>query len=154
MQANLRRAKDEKQRARIRAEFNRQTQNFDDSAIFEASRMIDAMRDTKAGGGSLMMPPEREDLVSGGVALLRKAIFKPKTQKAKQLSQQLKDLSQEKGCTLYSTLLTGFYILLHKYTSQKEIIIGTPIANRHFSQLEDLIGFFVNSLPIAQVIQG
>ena len=91
MQSNLRRAKDEKERQRIIAEFNRQTQNFDDSAIFEASRMIDAMRDMKAGGGSLMMPPEREALAVGGVAPLLKAVFKPKTKKAKQLSQQLKD---------------------------------------------------------------
>ena len=91
MQSNLRRAKDEKERQRIIAELNRQTQNFDDSAIFEASRMIDAMRDMKAGGGSLMMPPEREALAVGGVAPLLKAVFKPKTKKAKQLSQQLKD---------------------------------------------------------------
>ena len=81
MQSNLRRAKDEKERQRIIAEFNRQTQNFDDSAIFEASRMIDAMRDMKAGGGSLMMPPEREALAVGGVAPLLKAVFKPKTKK-------------------------------------------------------------------------
>ena len=72
----------------------------------------------------------------------------------KALSKQLKDLSKEKGCTLYSTLLTGFYILLHKYTGQEDIVIGTPIANRHFSQLENLIGFFVNSLPLPQTIKG
>ena len=90
MQISLREAKDEKERQRIIEQFNRQTQNFDDSAIFEANRMMDAMRDMKAGGGSLMMPPEREALVAGGAALLR-AVFKPKTKKAKQLSQKLKD---------------------------------------------------------------
>ena len=90
MQISLREAKDEKERQRIIEQFNRQTQNFDDSAIFEANRMMDAMRDMKAGGGSLMMPPEREALAGGGAALLR-AVFKPKTKKAKQLSQKLKD---------------------------------------------------------------
>ena len=90
MQISLRKAKDEKERQRIIEQFNRQTQNFDDSAIFEANRMMDAMRDMKAGGGSLMMPPEREALAGGGAALLR-AVFKPKTKKAKQLSQKLKD---------------------------------------------------------------
>jgi hypothetical protein len=90
MQISLRKAKDEKERQRIIQQFNRQTQNFDDSAIFEANRMMDAMRDMKAGGGSLMIPPEREALVGGGAALLR-AVFKPRTKQAKQLSQQLKD---------------------------------------------------------------
>jgi len=90
MQISLRKAKDEKERQRIIEQFNRRTQNFDDSAIFEANRMMDAMRDMKAGGGSLMMPPEREALAGGGAALL-KAVFKPKTKKAKQLSQKLKD---------------------------------------------------------------
>lgn len=64
------------------------------------------------------------------------------------LSAQLNQLAQDQGCTLYTILLSGFYILLHKYTSQQDLVIGTPIANRHYAQIEDLIGFFVNSLPI------
>uniref|UniRef100_UPI003F882F47 condensation domain-containing protein n=1 Tax=Cysteiniphilum litorale TaxID=2056700 RepID=UPI003F882F47 len=72
----------------------------------------------------------------------------------KQLSDSLIQFTKEKGYTLYSTLLTAFYILLNKYTSQEDIVIGTPIANRHYAQIEDLIGFFVNSLALPQHVHS
>jgi amino acid adenylation domain-containing protein len=46
------------------------------------------------------------------------------------------------------TLLAAFQILLSRYTGQTDIVVGSPIANRNQSQLEDLIGFFVNSLVL------
>ncbi|MFT5162608.1 MAG: amino acid adenylation domain-containing protein, partial [Alteromonadaceae bacterium] len=64
----------------------------------------------------------------------------------KQTSKALKQLSQAKGCTLYTILLGGFLLMLHKYTGQKNVLVGSPIANRHYPQLEKIIGFFVNSL--------
>ncbi|WP_420574203.1 amino acid adenylation domain-containing protein [Kordia sp.] len=66
------------------------------------------------------------------------------------LSNKLRDLSKAQGCTMYTTLLSGFYILLHKYTGQDDIILGTPIANRHYAEIQDLIGFFVNSLALRE----
>ncbi|WP_420574204.1 amino acid adenylation domain-containing protein [Kordia sp.] len=66
------------------------------------------------------------------------------------LSNKLRDLSKVQGCTMYTTLLSGFYILLHKYTGQDDIILGTPIANRHYAEIQDLIGFFVNSLALRE----
>lgn len=66
---------------------------------------------------------------------------------------KLKALAEEQGCTLYTVLLSGFYILLHQYTGQDNIAVGTPMANRHSVQLENLVGFFVNSLPIVQNLQ-
>ena len=38
--------------------------------------------------------------------------------------------------------------MLRSYTNQDDIVIGTPVANRHYNQIQNLIGFFVNSLPI------
>jgi amino acid adenylation domain-containing protein len=54
-----------------------------------------------------------------------------------------------KGCgrsTLYMTLLTAFAVLMHRYSSQDDIVLGSPIANRQDERLEGLIGFFANML--------
>jgi len=69
-----------------------------------------------------------------------------------ELSAQLKQLSQAKGTTLYVVMLTVFNILLSKYTGQQDIILGTPVANRHYPQIENVIGFFVNSLVLRSQI--
>ena len=63
-------------------------------------------------------------------------------------SDALELLSQREDCTLFMTLLAGFTVLLHRYTGQDDLIVGTNIANRNRSELEQLIGFFVNMLPL------
>ncbi|MBV9310287.1 MAG: non-ribosomal peptide synthetase, partial [Solirubrobacterales bacterium] len=65
---------------------------------------------------------------------------------SKSLTAGLDALSQREGCTLFMTLLAGFETLLHRYTGQDDIVIGSPIANRNRRELEPLIGFFVNIL--------
>jgi amino acid adenylation domain-containing protein len=62
------------------------------------------------------------------------------------LTQALETLSQQSGVSLFMTLLAAFQTLLYRYTGQEDIAIGSPIANRHRSEVEGLIGFFVNSL--------
>ncbi|MCI5130030.1 MAG: hypothetical protein D3904_00570 [Candidatus Electrothrix sp. EH2] len=64
------------------------------------------------------------------------------------LSQNLRKLSHQTGMSLFMTLLTGFYILLSRYSGQEDICVGSPIANRTHSQTEYLIGFFVNTLVL------
>ncbi|KST68574.1 amino acid adenylation domain-containing protein [Mastigocoleus testarum] len=64
----------------------------------------------------------------------------------RKLTQQLKTLSQSSGTTLFMTLFAGFAILLSRYSNQKDIAIGSPIANRNHREVESLIGFFVNTL--------
>ena len=64
------------------------------------------------------------------------------------LTQKLRRLSQEQGTTLYMTLLAAFNILLARYTGQSDVVVGSPIANRHHQELEPLIGFFVNTLAL------
>ncbi|MDC0535845.1 amino acid adenylation domain-containing protein, partial [Francisellaceae bacterium] len=68
------------------------------------------------------------------------------------LSRQLRSLAKQQGVSLYSVLISAFYVLLHKYSGQDDIIIGSPIANRHYSQVQDLVGFFVNTLVMRQSI--
>ncbi|HEY9606414.1 MAG TPA: condensation domain-containing protein, partial [Allocoleopsis sp.] len=71
-----------------------------------------------------------------------------------QLLDALEELSQQAGVTLFMTLLAAFQTLLHRYTGQTDIAIGSPIANRHRSELEGLIGFLVNSLVLRTNLAG
>ncbi|MCP2731317.1 amino acid adenylation domain-containing protein, partial [Symplocastrum sp. BBK-W-15] len=64
------------------------------------------------------------------------------------LSQSLKALSQEEGVTLFMTLLASFSILLHRYSNQEDIVIGTPVAGRNRVETEQLIGVLINTLLI------
>lgn len=60
----------------------------------------------------------------------------------------LHDLSQRASTTLFMTLLAVFQTLLFRYTSQGDIVVGTPIANRSQPGVENLIGFFLNTLVL------
>jgi len=64
------------------------------------------------------------------------------------ITAQLKQLTQEHGATLFMSLLAAFNLLLSRYSRQEDIVVGTPIANRIHSQIEGLIGFFVNTLAL------
>jgi len=70
------------------------------------------------------------------------------------LTHALKRLSQQEGVTLFMTLLAAFQLLLFRYTGQRDILVGTPIAGRTHPDLEGLIGFFVNTLVIRTAFQG
>jgi non-ribosomal peptide synthetase component F len=70
------------------------------------------------------------------------------------LSQALLALSHQEGVTLFMTLLAAFQVLLYRYTGQTDIAVGSPIANRNRRELEDLIGFFANSLVLRTDLSG
>ncbi len=70
------------------------------------------------------------------------------------LSQALLALSQQEGVTLFMILLAAFQALLYRYTGQTDIAVGSPIANRNRRELEDLIGFFANSLVLRTDLSG
>ncbi|MBE9209301.1 amino acid adenylation domain-containing protein [Nostoc sp. LEGE 06077] len=70
------------------------------------------------------------------------------------LSQALKKLSREAGVTLFMTVLAGFQTLLHCYTNQDDIVVGTDVANRNQAEVETLIGFFVNQLVLRTDMTG
>ncbi|OCQ90550.1 hypothetical protein BCD64_28200 [Nostoc sp. MBR 210] len=65
-----------------------------------------------------------------------------------ELTQQLKNLSQKSGSTLFMTLLAGFAIFLHSYSSQNDILVGSAVANRNHSKIESIIGCFSNIMPL------
>jgi amino acid adenylation domain-containing protein len=70
------------------------------------------------------------------------------------VAARLKAVSQQEGATLFMTLLAAFNVLLHRYTGQADMVVGTPIANRNLTQIEGLIGFFVNTLVLRLNLSG
>ena len=70
------------------------------------------------------------------------------------VTRDLKALSQRSGATLFMTLHAVFATLLHRYSAQQDIIIGSPIANRNRAEIEPLMGFFVNTLALRTDLSG
>jgi non-ribosomal peptide synthetase component F len=73
---------------------------------------------------------------------------------SRELSQELKALGQRENATLFMTMLAAFEALLHRYTGQVDMVVGTGIANRNRSEIEDLIGFFINMLVMRTDLSG
>jgi hypothetical protein len=65
-----------------------------------------------------------------------------------ELTRQLRELSRSESASLFMTLLAGWQLLLGRYSGQDDVVVGTPIANRHRAEVEPLIGFFVNTLAL------
>ncbi|WCM63689.1 non-ribosomal peptide synthetase [Paenibacillus polymyxa] len=72
----------------------------------------------------------------------------------KQRGFGLRQLTMQTESTLYMVLLAVYTTLLYKYSGQKDIIVGTPIAGRPHADLESLIGMFVNTLAIRNYPSG
>lgn len=94
----------------------------------------------------LVVPEIKTDRPRPAVPRLRAAIYPFQTSEA--LSAQLKALSKQEGCTLFMLLLAVLQILVHHYTGQLNFCIGTTVANRNRTELEALIGCFINQIPI------
>jgi amino acid adenylation domain-containing protein len=62
--------------------------------------------------------------------------------------QALRAVTREGGATLFMALLAGLQAILHRYTGQEDILVGSPVANRTRGEVEGLIGFFVNALVL------
>jgi len=70
----------------------------------------------------------------------------------KETTHQLDVLSRKSGTTMFMTLLAGFKVLLHKYSNQNQILVGTPTAGRLQKETEGLIGNFINTLVLKSEI--
>jgi len=71
-----------------------------------------------------------------------------------EITYRLKELCRSEGATLFMCLLAAVDVLLARYSNQREIVIGTPVANRNRKELEGLIGFFVNTLVLRADLSG
>lgn len=65
-----------------------------------------------------------------------------------ELTRELRRVGREHGATMFMVLLSGFKALLHRYTGETDVIVGTAIAGRNRPEVEPLIGFFVNTLAL------
>jgi hybrid polyketide synthase/nonribosomal peptide synthetase FtdB len=63
------------------------------------------------------------------------------------LTAQLQNLAKSEGATMFMALLSIYFTLMHKYTQQNDIIIGSPVAGRTQANFADIYGYFVNPLP-------
>ncbi len=70
------------------------------------------------------------------------------------ITKKLKQLTTQTGTTLYMVLMAAYNTLLHRYSGQQDIIVGTPIAGRSHADLEPLIGMFINTLAIRNYPAG
>ncbi|ARU62660.1 hypothetical protein CBW65_18030 [Tumebacillus avium] len=70
------------------------------------------------------------------------------------LTARLKELCEAEGVTLFMLLLTAYHVLLHRYTAQEDLSVGTPIAGRSRGEMEGLIGLFINSLSLRVRVGG
>ncbi|SHL03865.1 non-ribosomal peptide synthetase [Flavobacterium chilense] len=72
---------------------------------------------------------------------------------SKEFLDQIKTFSKDNDATLFMSLLAGTKSLLYKYTNQRDIIIGTPIAGREHPDLENQVGLYLNTLAIRTQIE-
>jgi pristinamycin I synthase-3/4 len=113
------------------------------------SKQVDFWRERLASAPELDLPTDRprpavqSDL--GGVARFR---VEP------ELTRDLLRLARRHGATLSMVLLSAFTALLRRLTGQDDLVVGTGIANRNRTEIEGLIGFFVNSLALRQDASG
>ena len=61
------------------------------------------------------------------------------------LAEHLRNLARQQGATLFMVLLAGFKLLLQRYSGQRAIRVGVPVANRNRAEVEGLIGCFINT---------
>ena len=72
----------------------------------------------------------------------------------KTLTAKIAALSRREGATMFMTLMSVYYTLLHRYTRQDDIIVGSPVAGRTSAEFSQVYGYFVNPLPLYQSFAG
>ena len=70
------------------------------------------------------------------------------------LAESLGELARETGGTLFAVLLAGLRVVLARHAGQDDVVVGTPVANRTRSEVEGLIGVFVNTLALRASVPG
>ncbi|HET6763429.1 MAG TPA: condensation domain-containing protein, partial [Longimicrobiaceae bacterium] len=70
------------------------------------------------------------------------------------LLEPLAALARTEGASVFMALMGAFQVLMARYSGQDDVVVGTPIAGRNRAELEGLIGFFVNTLPIRGDLAG
>ena len=70
------------------------------------------------------------------------------------LANALRGFARREGATLFMSLLSGFTLVLSRYSGQRDLLVGTPVAGRNRTEIENLVGFFVNTLVLRTDLSG
>ncbi len=70
------------------------------------------------------------------------------------LTQQLRQLAQAERTTMFVVLLAGYQALLHRYSGQEDIIVGTPVVGRNHSDFQATVGYFINTVALRTKMMG
>jgi amino acid adenylation domain-containing protein len=70
------------------------------------------------------------------------------------LAGRLASLSARAGCSLFVTLLSAYFVLLHRYTGQADLLVGSAVANRRWRDTEQVLGMFVNTVVLRGKLDG
>ncbi len=73
---------------------------------------------------------------------------------SKELTRRINEFCRTEGATPFMTLLAAFKVLLHRYTGEADIVVGSPIAGRCLAETEPLIGLFINVLALRVNLAG
>jgi amino acid adenylation domain-containing protein len=71
-----------------------------------------------------------------------------------QLGQRLRQLAQSSGHTLFTLLLSAFQVLLSRYSGEHDIVVGSPMTGRTRPDLQDVIGYCLNMVPLRGDLSG
>ncbi|MBD9416216.1 amino acid adenylation domain-containing protein [Pseudomonas sp. PDM16] len=108
-------------------------------AAGERERQLDYWRERLGDEQPVLALPYKLD-ASGQRHAQRQAIEVPQA-----LAERLRQLAQGEGATLFMLLLASFQLLLARYSNQRDIRVGVPVANRQRAETAPLVGFFVNT---------
>jgi amino acid adenylation domain-containing protein len=115
---------------------------------------LDYWRQQLAGAPTVLeLPADKPRPASQTFRGARHSFTIPEASRAT-LEANLKSLNRSENATLFITLLAAFNALLSRYSGQRDIIVGTPVANRNRAEVEDLIGFFSNTLALRTKLEG
>lgn len=64
------------------------------------------------------------------------------------LASRVLELAQSQSVTIYTTMLSAYNALFHRYCDQDDIVVGSPVAGRNQKELGDMLGYFVNMVPL------
>ncbi|MEO8804846.1 MAG: amino acid adenylation domain-containing protein [Burkholderiaceae bacterium] len=73
---------------------------------------------------------------------------------SRELSDAVRALGRREGTTLFMTLLAAFQLLMHRYTGERDVVVGTAVANRYRPETERVVGFFANNLVLRADLSG
>ncbi|MBC5800016.1 MAG: amino acid adenylation domain-containing protein [Candidatus Eremiobacteraeota bacterium] len=116
----------------------------------EFERQIGYWRERLAGApGRIELPTDRPRSPHAGSDGASRSLIVSRA-----VLEQLHGFGNQHGATLFMTVLAAFNVLLYRYCGQTDLVVGLPISTRTRTELQDLIGFFVNTLALRTHVSG